>query len=103
MNNHDTGDKNMKITQGIFVAMYTIGYIGNGLLFIYVTSVHMIGNPLFQLINPFLYFQVIFTLLTMPIFWILFAMAIVGFFAAQKEEDEYCYSEEGGRKARKSV
>ena len=93
----------MKSTQGIFVAMYTIGYIGNGLLFIYVTSVYMIGNPLFQLINPFLYFQVIFTLLTMPIFWILSAMIIVGLFVGQKEEGEYCRREEEERNAREDA
>ena len=80
--------------------MYTIGYIGNGLLFIYVTSVYMIGNPLFQLINPFLYFQVIFTLLTIPIFWILSAMTVVGLFVVQKEEGEYCHRE-GGEEQKK--
>ena len=93
----------MKSTQEIFVAMYTIGYIGNGLLFIYVTSVYMIGNPLFQLINPFLYFQVIFTLLTMPIFWILSAMIIVGLFVGQKEEEGYHHREGEERKAREEA
>jgi formylglycine-generating enzyme required for sulfatase activity len=103
MNDHDKGDKNMRITQGIFAAMFVIGCIGNTLLVAYVTLVAIIGNPLLYLINPLFYFQVIFTLLTMPIFWILLAIAIVGFFAAQKEEDEYCYSEERGRKAREEA
>jgi formylglycine-generating enzyme required for sulfatase activity len=63
----------------------------------------MIGNPLFQLINPFLYFQVISTLLTMPIFWILSAMIIVGLFVGQKEEEGYHHREGEERKAREEA
>ena len=77
----------MRIAQGIFGAMFVIGCIGINLLGAYVSLVCILENSLLWLINPLFYFGVLFTLLTMPIFWILLAITIVGFFAAQKEEE----------------
>lgn len=84
----------MKILQRIFAAMHIIGYMGNGLLFIYVywmwIKAYMqvsLGYALISLINPLFHIQVLITYLTMPLFWILFVMAMVGLVVMGKLDD----------------
>jgi hypothetical protein len=84
----------MKILQIVFAAIYTIGYVGNGLLFLYTMYVYLkvymevnLGYALFHLLTPLLYFEVIITLLTMTLFWILFTMSIVGLVVGRKLDD----------------
>ena len=71
----------MKILQGLFGFMWIIGLIGNGILFMYVEWTY-IRQSFFNMINPLIHLQVMITLLTMPLFWILLAMAISGYFGA---------------------
>jgi len=42
---------------------------------------------LFYLLTPLLYFEVIIALLTMPLFWILLVMTILGLVVGQKLDD----------------
>jgi len=84
----------MKILQRVFAAMYTIGYVGNGILFLYTywmyIKVYMqvnLASALINLINPFFHLNVIIIYLTMPLFWILFTITIVGLVVVQKLDD----------------
>lgn len=60
----------MKILQGLFGFMWMIGFIGNGILFMYVEWTY-IRQSFFNMINPLIHLQVMITLLTTPLFWIL--------------------------------
>lgn len=60
----------MKILQGLFGFMWMIGFIGNGILFMYVEWTY-IRQSFFNMINPLIHSQVMITLLTTPLFWIL--------------------------------
>ena len=74
-----------KIIKYILVGMYYIGFIVNSILVLYVEWTYL-RQSFFQIINPFLHLQVIIALLTMPIFWILLAITIVGYFGATSIE-----------------
>jgi len=75
----------MKILQGLFRFMWMIGFIGNGILFMYIEWMYIRQN-FFNIINPLIYPQVMITLLTTPLFWILLAIAISGHFGVTKLE-----------------
>ena len=80
----------MKALQGLFGLLYGAGFIGNGLLFLYVEWGYLRQNFL-QMLNPLLHLQVVVTLVTMPLFWILTAVTFLGYFAivgVQKHIDE---------------
>lgn len=84
----------MKILQRVFAAIYTMGYVGNGLLFLYTYWMYIkaymqvnLGYVLISLINPLFHIQVIITFLTIPLFWILLATTIVGLVVVQKLDD----------------
>ncbi|MGI6570028.1 MAG: hypothetical protein ACOX27_03045 [Caldicoprobacterales bacterium] len=77
----------MKLLKGFFGLIYIMGYIGNGLLFLYIEWLY-IREDLIQIINPLLHFQVIFTLLKTPLFWILIVVTLLGFFASRGAEAE---------------
>ncbi|WP_407272817.1 hypothetical protein [Radiobacillus sp. PE A8.2] len=71
----------MKLISFLFVGMHLIGYIGMGFLFLWTEWLYLSSNFL-QILNPFLHFQVIFSLITTPVFWIFVALSILGFFAS---------------------
>ena len=80
----------MKALQSLFGLLYGAGFIGNGLLFLYVEWSYM-RQSFLQVFNPLLHLQVVLTLVTMPLFWILTAVTVVGYFAmagVQKHIDE---------------
>lgn len=72
----------MKGLQGFFGMIYLLGFIGNGLLFLYVEWFY-ISKSFLQIFNPLLQIQVIVTLLTMPLFWILLVITLLGLFASK--------------------
>ena len=80
----------MKALQGLFGILYGAGFIGNGFLFIYVEWSY-IRKDFLELFNPILQLKVLLTLVTMPLFWILTAITVLGYFAmagVQKHIDE---------------
>lgn len=70
----------MKVLQGLFGLLYGAGFIGNGLLFLYVEWSYL-RQSFLQFLNPLLHLQVLLTLVTMPLFWILTAVTVLGYFA----------------------
>ena len=80
----------MKALAWLFGLMYGAGFIANGLLFLFVEWSYL-RESFIQMFNPFLHFQVLVTLITMPLFWLLTAVTVVGYFAmagVQKHIDE---------------
>jgi len=69
----------MRLLQFFFAALWVIGYVGNGILFLYVEWIYL-RQGWVQIFNPFLHIQVLLTLLSIPLFWFLLAMAIVGYY-----------------------
>jgi uncharacterized membrane protein YdbT with pleckstrin-like domain len=80
----------MKALQGLFGLLYGAGFIGNGLLFLYVEWSYL-RQSFLQVFNPVLHLQVVLAMLTMPLFWILTVVTVLGYFAmasVQKHIDE---------------
>ncbi|MCU0548478.1 MAG: WYL domain-containing protein [Leptolyngbya sp. Prado105] len=73
----------MRFLQTVFGLSWTLGYIGNGLLFAYVEWSFLRQNFL-QIFNPLLHLQVLGVLLTTPLFWIFLAMAAVGYYMVMR-------------------
>jgi hypothetical protein len=71
--------KVMRLLQFFFATLWVIGYVGNGLLFLYVEWIYL-RQSWIQIFNPFLQIQVLLTLLSTPLFWLLLAMAILGYY-----------------------
>ena len=69
----------MRLLQFFFSVLWVIGYVGNGILFLYIEWFYL-RQGWVQIFNPFLHVQVLLTLLSTPLFWILLAMAIVGYY-----------------------
>lgn len=72
----------MKVLQGLFFFIAVSSTILNAILFLYVEWSY-ISQSFIQIFNPLLHFQVIFTLLVTPLFWILLIISVVTFFAIQ--------------------
>lgn len=72
----------MKVLAGVFRVffgfLWVVGVVSNGLLFLYVEWSYL-RESFFQLFNPLLHLQVMLTLLTMPLFWILTAAIAIGY------------------------
>jgi hypothetical protein len=62
--------------------MYISGYVGNGLLFLYIEWTY-ISQSFLNLFNPLLHFQVLWSVLTSPIFWVLLVFTVIGHFGGQ--------------------
>jgi hypothetical protein len=80
----------MKVLRGVFGVVYGAAFIANGILFLWVEWTFL-RQSFLQMLNPFLHFQVVLTLLTMPLFWVLTVVTIGAYFAmvgAQKHIDE---------------
>ncbi|PZO34899.1 MAG: hypothetical protein DCF17_19810 [Shackletoniella antarctica] len=75
----------MRVLQIFFATLWCIGYLGNGLLFIYIQWSYL-RQGWIQIFNPFLHIQVVITLLTTPLFWIFLMMAILGKYLADSIE-----------------
>jgi|688.fasta_scaffold294687_2 hypothetical protein len=69
----------MRLLQFFFATLWVIGYVGNGLLFLYVEWIYL-RQSWIQIFNPFLQIQVLSTLLSTPLFWLLLAMAVLGYY-----------------------
>lgn len=71
----------MKLLQVMFSILWGLGYLGNGILFLYVEW-SFLRQSFVQVLNPLLHLQVFGVLLTNPLFWVFLAMAVVGYYAA---------------------
>jgi hypothetical protein len=71
----------MRLLQVFFGVLWVIGYVGNGILFLYIEWIYL-RQGWVQIFNPFLQIQVLLTLFTTPIFWLLLAMAVLGYYLA---------------------
>lgn len=69
-----------KLLQGAFGLMWMAGFLGNGLLFLFVEWTYL-RDSFLQFLNPFLHLQVLLRLVTIPLFWILLMLTGVGYFA----------------------
>ena len=69
----------MRLLQFFFSVLWVIGYVGNGILFLYIEWSYL-RQGWVQIFNPFLHVQVLLTLLSTQLFWIWSAMAIVGYY-----------------------
>ena len=70
----------MRILQAIFGLFYGLGYVGNGIFFLYVEW-KTLSRSFWQLFNPLFHLEVVITVLTAPLFWILLAVTTVSYFA----------------------
>lgn len=75
----------MRLLQVIFGILWGLGYLGNGILFLYIEW-SFVRQSFIQLFNPFLQLQVVEVLLTTPLFWVFLAMALVGHYAVTRIE-----------------
>lgn len=75
----------MRLLQILFSIVSIAGYIGNGILFLYIEW-SLLRQGFIQVFNPFLHLQVLVILLTNPIFWVFLAMALVGHYVATRLE-----------------
>ncbi len=75
----------MRLLQVIFSLLWSLGYLGNGILFLYIEW-SFLRQSFVQVFNPLLHLQVLGVLLTTPLFWIFLAMAVVGYYAATSIE-----------------
>ena len=71
----------MRLLQVLFSVLWGVGYLGNGILILYVEWTYL-RRSFIQVFNPFLHLQVLGTLLTIPLFWIFLTMAVVGYYTA---------------------
>ncbi|WP_271255057.1 WYL domain-containing protein [Pseudanabaena sp. Chao 1811] len=69
----------MRLLQSIFNVIWVLGYLGNGVLFIYTEWIILQKNFI-QILNPYIHFQVLLILLSTPLFWIFLSMAVVGYY-----------------------
>jgi predicted DNA-binding transcriptional regulator YafY len=75
----------MRLFQVIFGILWGLGYLGNGILFLYVEWTFL-RQSFIQLFNPLLHLQVLGVLLATPLFWMFLAMAVVGYYATSSIE-----------------
>lgn len=75
----------MKLLSNAFKLFYNLGYIGNGILFLYVEWL-MIKHNWINIFNPFLHIQAIIMLLTSWLFWVIFIWTVVFYFAVHGVE-----------------
>ena len=71
----------MRLLQILFGVLWVIGYLGNGILFLYVEWTYL-HQSFVQIFNPLLHLQVLAILLTTPLFWLFLAMALLGYYTA---------------------
>lgn len=71
----------MRLLQILFGVLWVVGYLGNGILFLYLEWTYL-RHSFVQIFNPLLHLQVLGTLLTTPLFWLFLAMALLGYYAA---------------------
>lgn len=69
----------MRLLQVLFRIVWGVGYLGNGILFLYVEWTYL-RHGLTQIFNPLLHLQVLGTWLTNPLCWIFLSMAILGYY-----------------------
>ena len=75
----------MRLLQILFSVLWGVGYLGNGILFLYVEWTYL-RHSFVQIFNPLLHLQVLGALLTIPLFWIFLVMAVLGYYAATSIE-----------------
>jgi hypothetical protein len=75
----------MRLFQVIFSILWGLGYLGNGILFLYVEWTFL-RQSFIQLFNPLLHLQVLGVLIATPLFWMFLAMAVVGYYATSSIE-----------------
>jgi hypothetical protein len=67
----------MKVLSYVFGAIWVLGFGANTLLFLYVEWV-LLSRSFFQVFNPFLHFEVLWTLLGLPLFWMFLVVTGIG-------------------------
>mgnify|MGYP000902514195 CR=1 FL=1 len=81
----------MKLMSGFFGLIQTVAFICNSILVLYVGWLQIRGDFI-QLLNTFLYLEVLFTLLQTPLFWILIIVTGVSMLegaGVEKINDDY--------------
>jgi len=86
----------MRLLQVVFVILWGFGYLGNGILFLYIEW-SFVRQSFIQVFNPFLQLQILRVLLTTPLFWVFLAMALVGHYAVTKIEG---YLKQGAKRTK---
>ena len=86
----------MRLLQAIFGILFSLGSLGNGILFLYIEW-SFVRQSFIQVFNPFLQFQVVGVLLTHPLFWVFLAVALVSHYAVTRIEK---YLEKGKQATR---
>ena len=71
----------MRLLQILFGVLWVVGYLGNGMLFLYVEWTYL-RQSFVQIFNPLLHLQVLGTLLTIPLFWFFLAIGLLGYYVA---------------------
>jgi len=89
----------MRLLQVIFSILWGLGYLGNGILFLYIEW-SFLRQSFVQVFNPFLHLQVLGVLLTTRLFWIFLAMAIVGYYAVKNIE---AYLDQDAKRTKKII
>lgn len=89
----------MRLLQVIFSILWGLGYLGNGILFLYIEW-SFLRQSFVQVLNPFLHLQVFGVLLTTPLFWVFLTLAVVGHYAASGIAR---YLEQGAKRTKLNV
>jgi hypothetical protein len=71
----------MRLLQVLFSVLWRLGYLGNGILFLYIEWTYL-RQGFAQIFNPILHLQILGTLLITPLFWIFLVVAVLGYYAA---------------------
>jgi hypothetical protein len=75
----------VKALQVASFIVWLLAFSGNALLFVYVEWSYL-RQSFLQVFNPFLHIEVVLTLITLPLFWILLAVTALGLFAMKVSE-----------------
>lgn len=75
----------MKVLASILFTIWIAAVAANGLLFVYVEWLY-IRESFLNLFLPWVHIQVVLTLFTIPLFWVLAAIIVVSYVLAQVVE-----------------
>ncbi len=71
----------LAVARVFFSALYILGFAGNAILFM-ATEARFLEGGFIHAVNPLLHLQVLFSVLSEPVFWVLLVATAVGFLAS---------------------
>lgn len=77
----------MRLAQVLLGILWSIGYLGNGILFLYIEWTYL-RQSFAQLFNLYLHLQVLGTLVTTSLFWIFLGLSVFGYTTASLIEKQ---------------